>query len=444
MCRAFILTLLLAAALQLCSASSCTQIEADAACNTDVLAVVGKTNTECKPIRHVPVYKPPKDMLRPCARERDDAKAVENLVRNTQFPNDGRCKPSKLHATKVPRNGFGSNLLGVAHALDYAVHTKRAMDASAMSLPGFAGKTCQYTFQCFLEPFSTCSPHKGGGGAAAAGELSSKRRSSSRRRGRGGASSTAKAQPRLHGREAEPAPIGLYIPGNFRSRGDLWWSSQMIAHVWRPNAELVQRASSVLSSAGWPEQAQAIGVHVRRGDACVDKRNNRKCFSWPDYAAHVKELVRDYGFNAVFVATDDAETATAALADADLKQLGVTVAIVNADRSFYGKVTKGERIEHRLAKGQGDTLKLGWDASVDLELLAQCQAFVGTFSSTLGRAAFMLQVARLGYVPPFASLDIAWCSAYHVPRGGKGLSPKVKEAAKVLDSVTGRMINYDC
>ncbi|GHP02387.1 hypothetical protein PPROV_000114400 [Pycnococcus provasolii] len=160
MCRVFILTLLLAAALQLCSASSCTQIEADAACNTDVLAVVGKTNTECKPIRHVPVYKPPKDMLRLCARERDDAKAVENLVRNTQFPNDGRCKPSKLHATKVPRNGFGSNLLGVAHALDYAVHTKRAMDASAMSLPGFAGKTCQYTFQCFLEPFSTCSPHK--------------------------------------------------------------------------------------------------------------------------------------------------------------------------------------------------------------------------------------------------------------------------------------------
>jgi len=42
---------------------------------------------------------------------------------------------------------------------------------------------------------------------------------------------------------------------------------------------------------------------------------------------------------------------------------------------------------------------------MDIELMSTCDYFVGTLSSTLGRAAFEIMTARLGHAPPFVSLD---------------------------------------
>jgi len=42
---------------------------------------------------------------------------------------------------------------------------------------------------------------------------------------------------------------------------------------------------------------------------------------------------------------------------------------------------------------------------MDIELMSNCDYFVGTLSSTLGRAAFEIMTARLGHAPPFVSLD---------------------------------------
>ena len=62
-------------------------------------------------------------------------------------------------------------------------------------------------------------------------------------------------------------------------------------------------------------------------------------------------------------------------------------------------------VEARIAAGDGDPDRLGAEAVTDLELLARGSFFIGTLGSNLGRAAFEIMAARLGYVPPYASVD---------------------------------------
>lgn len=62
-------------------------------------------------------------------------------------------------------------------------------------------------------------------------------------------------------------------------------------------------------------------------------------------------------------------------------------------------------VERRLKAGDGDPQRVGTEAATEVELLAGCHAFVGTMKSNLGRVAFELMAARLGYVPPFTCVD---------------------------------------
>ena len=48
---------------------------------------------------------------------------------------------------------------------------------------------------------------------------------------------------------------------------------------------------------------------------------------------------------------------------------------------------------------------MGAETATDVELLASGDAFIGTFTSNLGRLAFEVMSARLRKVPPFASID---------------------------------------
>jgi hypothetical protein len=48
---------------------------------------------------------------------------------------------------------------------------------------------------------------------------------------------------------------------------------------------------------------------------------------------------------------------------------------------------------------------VGAETAADVELLASGDAFIGTFTSNLGRLAFEVMSARSRKVPPFASID---------------------------------------
>jgi hypothetical protein len=47
-------------------------------------------------------------------------------------------------------------------------------------------------------------------------------------------------------------------------------------------------------------------------------------------------------------------------------------------------------------------------------MLSQCDAFVGTFSSSFSRLAYLLMVGRRGALAPYVSLDgVAWAPEVH-------------------------------
>ena len=56
-----------------------------------------------------------------------------------------------------------------------------------------------------------------------------------------------------------------------------------------------------------------------------------------------------------------------------------------------------------------------WRATLDVMLLARCDALVGKFSSNLFRTAHALQAAACDCARPFVSLDAPWCSDYPNP-----------------------------
>ena len=64
---------------------------------------------------------------------------------------------------------------------------------------------------------------------------------------------------------------------------------------------------------------------------------------------------------------------------------------------------------------------------IDLELLSQADAIIGTFSSGVGRLAYELSFARHRCYPPFHSMDVPWCHNNGQPMGKKYLSGKLTE-----------------
>ena len=142
----------------------------------------------------------------------------------------------------------------------------------------------------------------------------------------------------------------------------------------------------------------------------------------------IQRLRNAYGddvFNFVFLATDDDSTVKEARKDA--QKNGYSLLFAPVDRKWYSLKTweknrvkyskgmvKARResehfkvgfIERRLGAGDGDPGRVGTETATDVELLASGDAFIGTFTSNLGRLAFEVMSARLQKVPPFASVD---------------------------------------
>ena len=63
-----------------------------------------------------------------------------------------------------------------------------------------------------------------------------------------------------------------------------------------------------------------------------------------------------------------------------------------------------------------------WRATLDVMLLARCDALVGKFSSNLFRTAHALQAAACDCARPFVSLDAPWCSDYPNPENHQPVS----------------------
>ena len=80
----------------------------------------------------------------------------------------------------------------------------------------------------------------------------------------------------------------------------------------------------------------------------------------------------------------------------------------------------------RVAVHHADGSVLAQQSLVDAMLLADADILVGKFTSNLFRGAVELKAGRLGALPPFVSLDAAWCFLY------KGSVVRGKHAGKTF------------
>jgi hypothetical protein len=141
-------------------------------------------------------------------------------------------------------------------------------------------------------------------------------------------------------------------------------------------------------------------MHIRRGDACTQK-NVRACIGYDKYFQAAKLLVERYNLTEIVVLTDGDDFPVETF-----KNIANVSFASDFDRSKYRidkKKIRKPRMrfpENRLHALGNATLELLMEFSVAVN----CQAFVGTLSSSVSRVLFHLMLIRQGRVPPFVSV----------------------------------------
>jgi hypothetical protein len=200
-------------------------------------------------------------------------------------------------------------------------------------------------------------------------------------------------------------------PPEFAAAGTLAFRSELTASLLTPlpwfDAVLVSHAAMLgLTS-------PSLGVHLRRGDACVhsewDPPFRPSCAPLAVYVDAALVMIRRYNPASVFVSSDD--SSAAAEFEAALCAAGVDIPVVTAN---VGEMYRGgSLLEERVGWDGADAADIAWTTLRDVFMLARSEYFVVNFASQLSRVAFELAVSRRsGLLPPYISVDgFPWCDA---------------------------------
>ncbi|KAL1510594.1 hypothetical protein AB1Y20_006895 [Prymnesium parvum] len=168
---------------------------------------------------------------------------------------------------------------------------------------------------------------------------------------------------------------------------------------------------------------QAIGMHVRRGDACetfarrevgkvTDLDAERRCYPLDEYLHAAADLRRLYGMSLVLLITDSPTVITQLRHHPAAR--GFTWQWLEFDR---WRVAGGEAanlhkppsqrvfIEDRAARGEAENAVRVASALADLRFVSEADVVVGTSRSFVTQAAQLLILARGGVLPPVISLE---------------------------------------
>ena len=185
-----------------------------------------------------------------------------------------------------------------------------------------------------------------------------------------------------------------------------------------------------METRGTASSSTCVAVHIRRGDACQvfggDRvQDRRRCFPTDKYVEAARRLLNKYGHKTIKVASDSpvAISEFAAMMGGD-----VAVEALNFDRGAVGgpenatlglgfAAAQSKFIERRPDKPDAALALTSFLA--DLEHLAACDAFVGTWEATLSRLAILNLAARAGALPPFIWLDAPNDRRVWGPRRGR-------------------------
>jgi hypothetical protein len=207
------------------------------------------------------------------------------------------------------------------------------------------------------------------------------------------------------------------LPNQWVRRGRFWLVSQVLAFLTRPNAELRRMLEDARAALRFEQHQPILAVHVRKGDACTARG---ECRGLKHFMPQVWRMASTYGFRSVFLSTPSPDVQAETMRYPRFRWL-----FLNSTRTSGEMVARGiARIEDGLRqKTFGPVLE--WQRyMLDLYLIADAQALVGSFSSNAARLAYSL-MAQPGCLKPFYSGDNNWCWAFgraggEVVRKGSG------------------------
>ena len=149
----------------------------------------------------------------------------------------------------------------------------------------------------------------------------------------------------------------------------------------------------------------ALGHPLRHGDGCLHgRRKQHGCKPFTDYLMEARTIRDMYGAdkNIIFLATDS----DAVIHDA-MKYRNEFVFIFQEMRRDSFK--SGRKIEDRFDNAELNPHELMITTLTDIHLLAECDFLITHQASSLSRLSLQLATLRLGYVPPYVSMDGPWC-----------------------------------
>jgi len=103
-----------------------------------------------------------------------------------------------------------------------------------------------------------------------------------------------------------------------------------------------------------------------------------------------------YNVSSVYVASDSSDVIDKLHEMSDMQVLHMPLDRTIFDSQWW--------IDHRAAYGLVDRKQVAESALLDMLMLADCDYFIGTFSSHFSMSAFELSAYAKGHVPPYVSV----------------------------------------
>ena len=139
-----------------------------------------------------------------------------------------------------------------------------------------------------------------------------------------------------------------------------------------------------------------IGLHIRYGDGCLPNQMHRPpCEPIEAYMEELRRMSKLYNVSSVYVATDSSQVIDKLQEVEDMQVLHMPLDRTVFDSAWW--------IDHRAAYGLVDRKQVAESAVLDMLMLAECDYFIGTFSSHFSMSAFEISAYTKGHVPPYVS-----------------------------------------
>ncbi len=215
----------------------------------------------------------------------------------------------------------------------------------------------------------------------------------------------------------------------------IWDTAQALRLVYTLSGDFELEVERILPSELKVSDVQSrrgkciIGVHIRRGDSCVDTVGStgirRECYPTSKYLNLAFEYHRENpDCRTLFVSSDDSDAVE------EIKGLSrgvfkVLAANISRDKYAVKDASRGQNLIEKRAFSDPSLNRrdIILDAIADVVGLSRCDVIIGHLGeSVFSQTALLLSFANSGVMPPFATINFPMCYYWHFWGGRNNFS----------------------